>query len=81
MDYAHAQNWRVGSASRAAGMFEAGAESFWFGLRDDIVVRIREDGEGGSLVDIRTLARQPIHDLGRNPRRARQFLAAMAGED
>lgn len=81
MDYAHEQNWRVGSASRAAGMFEAGAESFWFGLRDDIVVRIREDGEGGSLVDIRTLARQPIHDLGRNPRRARQFLAAMAGED
>ncbi|WP_203293178.1 DUF1499 domain-containing protein [Maricaulis parjimensis] len=81
MTYAHENNWRVGSASRSAGMFEAGAESFWFGLRDDIVVRIREDGQGGSLVDIRTLARRPVHDLGRNPARAADFLAAMAGED
>ena len=78
MDYAHDNNWRVGSASRTAGMFEAGAESFWFGLRDDIVVRIREDGQGGSLVDIRTLARRPVHDLGRNPDRAADFLAAMS---
>lgn len=78
MDYAHANRWRVGTASRSAGMFEAGAESFWFGLRDDIVVRVREDGAGGSLVDIRSLARRPVHDLGRNARRVRDFRDAMA---
>ena len=77
MDYAHTNRWRVGTASPSAGMFEAGAESFWFGLRDDIVVRIREDGAGGSLVDIRSLARRPVHDLGRNARRVRDFRDAM----
>jgi hypothetical protein len=79
--YAHGQRWRVGTASPSVGMFEAGTESFWFGLRDDIVVRIREDGEGGSLVDIRSLSRRPIHDLGRNARRVRDFSAAIGRED
>jgi lipid-A-disaccharide synthase-like uncharacterized protein len=79
LDYAHEERWRVGTASESAAMFEAGAESVWFGLRDDIVVRVREDGEGGSLVDIRSLARNPgIHDLGRNARRVRDFLGAMS---
>ena len=78
LDYAHEQHWRVGTASASAGMFEAAAESFWFGLRDDIVVRVRDDGAGGSLVDIRSLARRPVHDLGRNARRVRDFLAAVS---
>ena len=81
IDYAHANNWRVGTASRSAGMFEAGVESFWFGLRDDIVVRVRADGEGGAVLDIRTLARRPVHDLGRNPRRVADFLEAMAASE
>jgi len=81
LDYAHEKRWRVGTASQSAGMFEAGTESFWYGLRDDIVVRVREDGQGGSLVDIRSLARDPdIHDLGRNARRVRDFSAAIGGE-
>ena len=79
LDYAHEQRWRVGTASESAGMFEAGTESLWYGLRDDIVVRVREDGEGGSLVDIRSLSRDPdIHDLGRNARRVRDFSAAIS---
>jgi len=78
LDYAHEQRWRVGTASESAGMFEAGTESLWYGLRDDIVVRVREDGDGGSLVDIRSLSREPdIHDLGRNARRVRDFSAAI----
>jgi len=78
--YAHTHRWRVGTASESAGMFEAGTESFWYGLRDDIVVRVRDNGEGGSLVDIRSLARQPIHDLGRNARRVQAFSAAIADD-
>jgi hypothetical protein len=61
-------------------MFEAGTESFWYGLRDDIVIRVRGDGEGGSLVDIRSLAREPVHDLGRNARRVRDFSVAIADD-
>ena len=78
LDYAQEQRWRVGTASQSAGMFEAGTESFWYGLRDDIVVRVRDDGAGGSLVDIRSLSRDRIHDLGRNAQRVRDFSAAIS---
>jgi hypothetical protein len=69
--------WRIGTASKSAGMFEAGDESFWFGFRDDIVVRVRSDENGGSVVDMRSLARQPAHDLGRNAERVGEFLAVL----
>lgn len=81
LDYAYARHWRIGTASSSAGMFEAVTESVWYGLRDDIVVRVRADGNGGSLVDMRSLARQPVHDLGRNARRVRAFIAAMEDGD
>lgn len=80
LEIARDRGWRVGTASRQAGMFEAGAESFWFGFRDDMVVRIRPDEAGGSVVDVRSLARQPAHDMGRNAQRVQVFLEALAAE-
>lgn len=77
LELARERGWRVSTASAEAGMFEAGAESLWFGFRDDIVVRVRPDEAGGSLVDIRSVARQPVHDLGRNADRVRAFLEAL----
>jgi hypothetical protein len=70
--------WRIGTASKSAGMFEAGDESFWFGFRDDIVVRVRADENGGSIIDMRSLARQPANDLGRNAQRVTDFLASLS---
>jgi hypothetical protein len=78
LEIARDDGWRIGTAARQAGMFEAGAESFWFGFRDDMVVRIRPDAAGGSVVDVRSLARQPAHDMGRNARRVAVFLEALA---
>lgn len=78
--YGREHGWRIGTASDSAGMFEAAAESPMFGFRDDIAVRITAREGGGSLVDIRSLARQPVHDLGRNAKRVERFLAAMSGE-
>lgn len=65
--------WHIGTASQSAGMFEAGTESVWFGFRDDMVVRIRSDEAGGSLVDMRSVARQNINDNGRNAQRIIDF--------
>ncbi|WP_417482606.1 DUF1499 domain-containing protein [Maricaulis sp.] len=77
LELARVQGWRVSTASRQAGMFEAGAESLWYGFRDDMVVRVRSDEAGGSLVDVRSLARQPVHDLGRNADRVQEFLVLL----
>ncbi|WP_417495726.1 DUF1499 domain-containing protein [Maricaulis sp.] len=79
LELARESGWRVSTASAEAGMFEAGAESLWYGFRDDIVVRVRAGEAGGSLVDIRSVARQPVHDLGRNADRVEAFLEALGG--
>ena len=73
LELAREKGWRIGTASRESGMFEAGTESFWFGFRDDMVVRVVDDGDGGSIVDMRSVARQPIRDAGRNALRVLNF--------
>ncbi|MGZ4895356.1 MAG: DUF1499 domain-containing protein, partial [Candidatus Angelobacter sp.] len=50
------------------------ATTFWFGFKDDIVVRIAADGNG-SRVDVRSLSRIGKSDVGANARRVRDYLA------
>jgi uncharacterized protein (DUF1499 family) len=55
------------------GRIEAVATSFWFGFKDDLVVRIRERGTG-SVVDLRSVSRVGMSDLGINAKRIEEFL-------
>jgi len=58
-----------------AGIVEATATTFWFGFKDDVVVRIRPAQSGvGSLVDLRSVSRVGVSDLGANARRIGEFL-------
>ena len=50
--------------------------SFWFGFVDDVVIRVEADG-AGSRIDMRSLSRQGVGDLGVNARRVRAYLAAL----
>lgn len=54
------------------GRIEAVAVTLVFGFRQDVVIRIRADGEG-SVVDMRSAARTGAHDLGANAERIRAF--------
>ncbi len=69
---AMAMGWDVVARAPGDGRIEAVAEDSWFGLKDDIVVRIRADGDG-SRVDIRSKSRAGSTDLGANAQRIRQF--------
>lgn len=60
-------------ADRAAGRIEAIATSFWFGFKDDVVVRIREKGTG-SVVDLHSVSRVGQSDLGVNAKRIEEFI-------
>jgi uncharacterized protein (DUF1499 family) len=51
---------------------EGVATTFWFGFKDDFVVRIRPDNTG-SRVDIRSKSRIGGTDLGANAKRVRRF--------
>jgi hypothetical protein len=64
--------------STTDGAVEATAESFWFGFKDDVVFRIRPGANGaGSVVDIRSVSRVGISDLGANAVRIRKLSAAI----
>ena len=56
-------------------MFEGTAETFWFGFKDDVVVRVTPapDGETGARVDIRSVSRVGLSDLGANAERIGRF--------
>ena len=59
----------------ATGTVEGVAETFLFGFKDDVVIRIVADETGGSKLDIRSMSRVGKSDLGKNAERIRAFLA------
>ena len=57
-------------------IIEATATTFWFGFKDDVVVRVRPNG-AGSIVDIRSVSRVGQSDIGVNAKRILAILAAL----
>jgi uncharacterized protein (DUF1499 family) len=70
---ARAAGWTIVAADSAAGRVEATATTGWFGFKDDVVVRIRPEGQG-SRVDVRSVSRVGKSDVGTNARRIRAYL-------
>ncbi|PXA90179.1 fatty-acyl-CoA synthase [Caulobacter sp. D5] len=60
------------------GRIEAAGASFWYGMKDDLVVRVRPDS-AGARVDVRSIARDAGGDLGRNCGRVTSVLKAIQG--
>ncbi|MAV26048.1 MAG: hypothetical protein CMQ05_08000 [Gammaproteobacteria bacterium] len=57
-----------------SGRVEAVATTFWFGFKDDFVVRVRGNSEG-SRIDARSVSRVGQSDLGANAERVTSFIA------
>ena len=66
----------VVQADRNAMIIEAVATSFWFGFKDDVVVRIRPT-ETGSRIDVRSVSRVGQGDVGMNAKRIVKILDAI----
>lgn len=77
LDAANSMGWKIVAAVPAEGRIEATDTTAWFGFKDDIVVRIVPAGSR-SLVDVRSVSRVGISDLGTNARRVRAFLAKLS---
>jgi fatty-acyl-CoA synthase len=60
------------------GRLEATGQSFWYGLKDDLVVRVRPD-TAGARVDMRAIGREAGGDMGRNCRRVGGLLMVVKG--
>ena len=63
-----AMGLEIVAVDEAAGTVEATDTTFWFGFKDDVVVRVRAAADG-SLVDVRSVSRVGVSDLGANAAR------------
>ena len=70
---ARAMGWELVASDPAAGRIEATDTTFWFGFKDDIVIRVTP-ASGSSRVDVRSLSRVGLSDVGTNAARIRKFL-------
>lgn len=62
--------WTVVSEDEQGGVIEATAETFWFGFKDDVIIRVRPASVGGgSRIDARSISRVGLSDLGANAKR------------
>lgn len=75
------RRWNVLSQSPpddagASGHIEAVAQTLFFGFKQDVAIRVAPEGEG-TLVDMRSVARNGTHDFGADAKRIREFLQAL----
>ncbi len=75
---AREMDWTIIDTAKAEGRIEATDETFWFGFKDDVVIRITPAAGTGSRVDVRSASRVGRSDLGKNAQRIRAFLAKLA---
>jgi uncharacterized protein (DUF1499 family) len=73
---ARGRGWDIALVDPAAGTMEATATTLFFRFKDDVVVRVRPDPAqaGGSVVDMRSISRVGMSDVGVNAKRIRSFL-------
>jgi len=65
--------WEVTHRDDAAHTLEAVASTALFQFRDDIVIRVRGEGDGESRIDMRSKSRVGKGDLGANAKRIRAY--------
>lgn len=64
-----ALGWDVVTENSEDWIIEATDRTFWYGFKDDVVIRIRPSKNGGSLIDMRSVSRIGGSDLGANAKR------------
>ena len=75
---ARSSGWNIlKEEEEATGTIEAAYRSRWFGFIDDIVIRVKPDGEK-SRVDIRSKSRVGVSDPGANAKRIRDYQKSLA---
>ena len=77
---AQEMGWKIVDINPVEGRVEATDTTFWFGFKDDIVIRITASGSGGreSRVDVRSVSRVGRSDVGTNTKRIEKYLKKLS---
>lgn len=82
-ELARERGWELRTLNPDEGVMEAVDTSTFFRFKDNVVLRVRRAPDGGSLVDMRSISRVGVSDVGVNAKRIRSFLGdlqAQAGD-
>lgn len=79
LETAKAMGWEIVDANPGEGRIEATDTTFWFGFKDDVVIRVTAADAGHSRIDVRSVSRVGKSDLGLNATRVRRYLAKLKG--
>ena len=74
------RGWDVAVSLPEEGRLEATDTTAFFRFKDDVVIGVRPTDTGeGSVVDMRSVSRVGVSDLGMNAKRVRSFLGDLTG--
>ncbi|MEE4638915.1 MAG: DUF1499 domain-containing protein [Wenzhouxiangella sp.] len=73
LETARGMGWEIVAAEPERGRIEATDTTFWFGFKDDVVVRVSAEDDG-TRVDVRSKSRVGLSDVGANAARIRTYL-------
>ena len=76
---ATAMGWDIYLLDRNAGVIEAVDTTTLMGFKDDIVIRLRTNAQG-TLVDLRSVSRVGVSDMGANAKRINAFLQRLQAQ-
>jgi uncharacterized protein (DUF1499 family) len=76
---ARRMGWEIIASDPLSGRIEGTDTTYWFGFKDDVVIRVAP-APNGSRVDVRSLSRVGLSDVGTNAARIRKYLAAVRDE-
>ncbi len=77
-DLVRARGWEVVAADAAGRRVEATDQTYFFGFKDDVAIRVSAIPDGSSRVDVRSVSRVGRSDIGTNAKRIRAFLADLS---
>lgn len=69
------RGWEIASADVESGQLEATATAGYVRFYDDVLVEVRPVADGSTRVDMRSVSRVGVSDVGYNAARIRDFLA------
>lgn len=71
--------WEIVTLDAEAGIIEATDTTFWYGFKDDVIIRVRPSEGGATVLDIRSVSRVGASDIGANAARIHKFVKAVQG--
>ena len=77
---ADALGWEIYHQDLNSGIIESVDTTAIMGFKDDIVIRLRTNADG-TLLDLRSVSRVGVSDLGANAERIRRFLESYKQQD